>query len=178
MTVKAQHSAATVEHGTPVEIVEMARRVLGNIHGDPFSSAYWNEHVVKAANFWDERHSLLSYKSVRFGAGLTWLVNPPGGLVKDAWQFAVERYGEGSAVFWVGFSLEQLVYLGRKGVMFKGFRRCVPPRRLAFLRMVEGGPPVPGTSPTHGNYLLLMPSGPEQVERFDAEARELGVEAF
>lgn len=214
--VLAQHSTATVEHGTPHEVVALARHALGvaEIHGDPCSSPYWNENVIRARNFWTERTSLLRYGSVRFGAGLTWFINPPGGLVREFWQFACDRYEEGSAVFWVGFALEQLTYLQMRGALFPGFRRLLPPRRLAFLRRPgdvfedynrrikeatstakrealfaqrdrfyarhqdPNGPPVKGASPTHPNYLLLMPSEIDQVERFEGAARLMNAEAF
>ena len=183
MTLPA-HMAKTVEHGTPTAIVEMARRVMGGIDCDPCSSDYWNDHVVHAWESWDETQNALRYQKAgdlsRDGEPMwaRFFINPPGGKIKDAWRFAVARWQERSTVFWVGFSLEQLVYLQREGAMYPGFSRCIPPRRLAFLRKVDGGPPVPGKSPTHGNFLLLMPSEPGQVERFNDSARELGCEAF
>lgn len=173
MTALAQHGKATVEHGTPSAIVEAARRVLGVIHVDPFSNAYWNE-VVKAEMFYTAEDSALGNER-GWDQGLNWFVNPPGGLVKEAWDFALARHREEhAAVFWVGFNLDQFSYLGSRGLHDPRFRRAVPPKRIAFLQRVEGGPPVAAMSPTRNNYLLLMPKDPWQVERFDHEMRELG----
>jgi hypothetical protein len=179
VTVLAQHSTATPEHGTPREIVEMARYVLGEIEADACSSRYWNTHSVRAGIHFDADNSPLDAAPWTIPphsrpAYDTWLVNPPGGLVKEFWRFATARYREGSAVFWVGFSLEQLVYLQKEGALFPGFRRCIPPRRLAFLRKVDGLPPVPGKSPTHGNWLCLMPNDAKQIARFEEASLSLG----
>lgn len=217
MTVLAQHSKASVEHGTPHAIVEMAARVMGRIDVDPCSNAYWNRHVVRAVDFYTAEDDPLDpdfYWKVDPERRPAYFINPPGGLVKEFWRFAVSRYQEGACVFWVGFSLEQLAYLQREGAMFAGFRRCIPTSRLAFLQdrrsaveslrkkakklMDDGKPekarrlrerarelasdlegaPVPGTQPTHANYLILLSDSLGQRELFEAEARALGAEPF
>lgn len=138
MPVLAQHSAATPEHGTPHEIVDMARVVLGGIDYDPFSSDYWNEHVVKATHYHTAETNALREHEWKYLDGKPvhelLFVNPPGGLVKEAWAFVVERWQAGCAVFWVGFNLDQMGYLSTSGLFFPGFRRCVLPKRLAFLQ--------------------------------------------
>lgn len=166
---KAQHSKATVEWGTPAHIVELARDVMGGIDCDPCSSFYWNA-VVRATAFWNEegRQGVASVDEKR------WLINPPGGLVKEFWQSAINRWNEGSAVFWIGFSLNQMTYLGKRGLFAPQFIRCVPSQRLRYLTKVEGGPPVPGDAPPHGSYLALMPNSAEQAERFRVLAGAIG----
>lgn len=139
MPVLAQHAATTVEHGTPHEVVALARHVFGpiGIECDPFSSPYWNSMVIKAEVFFDEEDDALDPGRPWTSGDPdfdTFFINPPGGLVKQAWRFAWERWLEGSAVFWLGFNLEQLAYLQGVGAMFRGFSRFIPPRRLAFLR--------------------------------------------
>lgn len=227
--VLAQHSAATVEHGTPHEVAALARHVFGplGIECDPFTSGYWNRHVIKALFYVDEQANALSprWTWTRLVLGgttdemalpkhSTYFINCPGGLVREAWAFARARWLEGAAVFWVGFNIEQLSYLQSVGAMFRGFQRVIPPRRLAFLRrpgdvaadlrrraaeaqtakkadalirqlerFVEAypdpnGPPVRGMSPTHSNFLLLMPSELDQVERFEGAARLMNAEPF
>jgi hypothetical protein len=221
VAVLAQHSAATVEHGTPHEVVALARHVFGplGIQCDPFSSPYWNGHVIKADLFYTEGQDALSVPERHWVCApdplhATYFINAPGGLVKEAWAFARARWLEGAAVFWVGFNIEQLSYLQGVGAMYRGFQRVIPPRRLAFLRrpgdvaadlrrraaeaptaekadalirqlerFVEvhrdpNGPPVRGLSPTHSNFLLLMPSELDQVERFEGAARLMNAEAF
>jgi hypothetical protein len=178
--VLAMHSSATAEHGTPHEVVALARHVMGRIDLDPCSNAYWNKHVIHAKEFVDQDGDAADGDWCWPGAarGDRVFVNPPGGQVKEFWRLSLQLWLAGAAVFWVGFSLEQLVYLGREGAMFPGFRRVILPRRLAFLRAVDGGPPVPAKAPTHGNWLCLMPSEQEQVERFEAACRLMPAEAF
>lgn len=221
VAVLAQHSTATVEHGTPHEVAALARHVFGElgIRCDPFSSPYWNGHVIKADFFYTEGQDALSIKEEHWTCAPdplhgTFFVNCPGGLVKESWAFARARWLEGAAVFWVGFNIEQLAYLQTVGAMFRGFRRVIPPRRLAFLRRPgdvaadlrrraaealtaekadalirqleqfvaahpdPNGPPVRGMSPTHSNFLLLMPSELDQVERFEGAARLMNAEVF
>jgi hypothetical protein len=176
----AQHSKVAVEWGTPHAIVELAREVMGGIDADPCSSKYWNEHVVKAKDFYTEANQLLVPGAFDFSVHgpRSWLVNPPGGLVKEFWRFALDRWKEGSAVFWVGFSLNQMTYLGKVGLFAPQFVRAVPFQRTRYLSKVEGGPPVPGDAPPHGSYLCLMPSAPEQVERFRELAAKLPAAVF
>jgi len=227
--VLAQHSAGTVEHGTPHEIVAMAREVFcgEGIDCDPFTNAYWNRYVIGARFYVDQEANALSPRwtwtrtvlaghrdEMTLPKHATYFINCPGGLVKEAWQFAQARWLEGSAVFWVGFNIEQLSYLQTLGAMFHGFRRIIPPRRLSFLRrpgdvandlrrrsaeaqtakkadalirqlerFVEAhpdpnGPPVVGSSPTHSNFLLLMPSEIHQVRRFESAAKQMHAEVF
>ena len=74
----AQHSAASFEHGTPVQGTDLARYVAGGAIGcDPFSSAYWNHYTVKAATYYDLDHSGLDQRNPWRGFCL---VNPPGGI--------------------------------------------------------------------------------------------------
>lgn len=178
LATAALRSSATNDWGTPIAIVEMARAVMGGIDCDPCSSAYWNEYVVKAGLFYDEGSDPHPFKIEGWSHSKRWFINPPGGLVKEFWRFATERYREGSAVFWVGFNIGQLQTLQDHGLFFDGFVRCIPRRRLAYLKRVEGGPPVPGTQPPHASYLALLPSAVEQVERFRELARALPAEVF
>ena len=195
MTALAQHSAATFEWGSPHDVVAMARHVLGRIECDPCTSEYWNNHVVKADAIYTEADSSLGRRRRHWTSDgvpvwRTFYINPPGGLVHEFFRFATERWLEGSAVFWTGFSLEQVVYLQRMGFFFHGFRRVVPPRRLAFMRGVADRPqrslfgempmdaPFQVDDPTHGNYLLLMPSEQEQIERFEGACALMPGEVF
>lgn len=212
--VLAMHSAVTVEHGTPHEVAALARHVLGRIDVDPFSNAYWNRHVIKARQFIDEEQDALD-PDWEFADDETFIVNPPGGMVREAFRFATDRYCQGSDVFWVGFNLEQMPYLQRQGLFYPSFRRALPPRRLAFLRrpgdvaddlnrrmnepgiseraylelsrklgrLLErhpdpDGPPLPGTQPTHSNYLCLMSHRSEAIERFEEAVQLMPAEVF
>lgn len=182
------HSADSMEHGTPAEVVELARCVGGTIGTDPFSSAYWNHHSVRAATFYDVEHSGLDERNAWRGFCL---VNPPGGdkergtksLVRPAWERLVEewRAGKIDGALWVAYSLEQLCMLQGSPAHPLQFPTCVPCERLRFLRRPHGGgPPVPGMQPTHGNALILLPSrrspveAKEQMRRFVERGASLG----
>lgn len=73
MTANAKHSSRSAEHYTPVEFVEAAREVLGEIDVDPASCASANT-LVRAREFYDlERNGFLRPWHGRV------FVNPPGG---------------------------------------------------------------------------------------------------
>ena len=181
----AQHSAETFEWGSPPWLVRMGEHVLGGpIELDVCSSAYWNEHTVRAQKYFD-----LATNGLRqpWPVGRTWC-NPPTGSVMPFFSRCVEAWESGSSVFWVGFALEQLRHIQKLGAMSPLFRRCILPERVSFMRgRVEGQPqaqlfgetratcpPEEGDSPAHANYLLVMPRTLEQAERFDAAAMSHG----
>lgn len=163
VTANVMHSAATDDHGTPRELVEAARRVLGEIELDPFSSSYWNHYVVKAARFYDVDHDGFAPEQAFYGR---MLINPPGSLkrgdrnVPRAWEKLITAYRAGAvdSCVWIGFSLEQLVQLQNCAMHPLQFLTAVPMARLCFLQHASGGgPPIEGESPTHGNYVTLLP---------------------
>lgn len=193
-----QHSAASMEHMTPREVVELARAMgQGVIGTDPFSSAYANHHTVRAQVFYDREHSGLDLRNRWSGFCL---VNPPGGiteidkvtkkrkiiapsLVKPAWNRTVDewRHGRIDGALWVGFSLEQLVLLQGEPTHPLMLPTVVPCERWDFLYRPEGGgPPKPGTSPTHGAYATVLPSRRDpalarlQLRRFLDDASKFG----
>lgn len=136
---QAQHLAATPDWGSPPEIVELARTVMGGIDCDPCSSAYWNEHVIRASSFVDEHgHVSVVDPSAELVAPLTRFVNPPGGMVKEFWLSEVDHWQAGADVFWVGFSLNQMTYLGGMGLFAPQLVRCAPFRRLRYLESPLG----------------------------------------
>lgn len=182
-----ERSQKSCEHGSPAAGVELARYALGSLDLDPMSSAYWNHHAVRAAQYFDRRIDGLK----QAWAGNVWL-NPPGAdetagtdnLVRPCWDKLVEhwRAGDVSAVWW-GYSLEQLQALQGNGRAWHP-GRCVTlllagrPRHL--VRPQAGGPPVDGASPMHGGFATLLPSvrfrslAEQQIERFAARGRTLG----
>ena len=76
-----KHSSATVEHYTPIWLVEKARYVLGEIDLDPASSPIANEAVKARRVFTAEQNALWQPE----WKGRTFL-NPPGGLVDGLGQ--------------------------------------------------------------------------------------------
>lgn len=191
--MNAQHLSNSQEHGTPLEVVELGRSIGGGIIGtDPFSSARWNRHI-KALVFYDKDHDGLT--SVWSGFCL---VNPPGGvtkmvggkrvtvepsLVRPAWERLVYDWRRGAidGALWVSFSLEQLCLLQGSPAHPLQFPTVVPCERLRYLTIPSaGGPPVPGTQPTHASALTLLPCqrdqamAREQMRRFIDGAGKLG----
>ena len=191
----AQHSNDSMEHGTPAEVVELARYVGGRIHTDPFSSAYFNTNSVKADTFYDKDHDGL--RSIWSGFCL---VNPPGGvtktdpvtkkrtvivpsLVRPAWESLVDRWRRGAidGALWVSFTLEYLCQLQDAPACPTLFPTCIPATRLRYLyRPQGGGPPKPGTSPPHASALTILPSRRDphlaraQLARFVERGANLG----
>jgi hypothetical protein len=193
MTALAQHSAATPEHGTPDEWLELGRRVLGGEYDlDPSSSAMWNERV-RAKRFIDAQEDALRADWGVF-PGMRISCNPAGGIVQELWDRVYSAWLRGACAMWWGFSLEQLIYLQRRGLFDLSLRRLIPAKRIAWIKgfaepaqaSLFGAPelpaPVAGESPTHGNYVVLMPSpsavGDGQVQRFKDEARLMSVEVW
>lgn len=164
------HSAVTDDHGTPRAVIELCRRVMGKIHTDPCSSAYWNHHTVKAEVF---------YTVADDGRSKPWtgncLINPPGTLPRKPgdpppgqkrsvprmfWELAIERWRneEINGFCYIGFSLEQLTYLQGSPMHPLQFPTLFPCERMSFLqRGPKGGPPIDPGSPTHGNFITVVP---------------------
>lgn len=185
--MKAQHSAVSMEHGTPAAPVELARYALGSIDLDPASSAYWNAYTVQASRFFDRFTDGLRQR----WAGNVWL-NPPGAddkagtdsLVREFWDKLVEswRADHLTGAVYYGYSLEQLQTL-QSSAWSPG--QCVlvvfSSRQRHLQRGPHNGPPVPGTSPTHANFAALLPTrcsgtlARAQVARFVERGRTLGV---
>ena len=191
----AQHSNSSQDHGTPAEVVALARHALGDIGTDPCSDAYWNHYTVKAKVFWSKADDGL----VRPWAG-TVLCNPPGGesdkdpatgkrrilvasLVRPFWERLCNDWRAGliDGALWVNYSLEMLCLLQGSPCHPLQLPTVVPCERLRYLRRPEGGgPPKSGTSPTHASALTLLPSrrdpalAKRQLSRFVELGSKLG----
>lgn len=143
-TANPRHSKKEIRWGTPSDIVERARRVMGSIDLDPCSSIAFNE-VVKADKF----YSLDDMGEN--GLELPWFgnvfVNPPGGHVRDFWR---KLHNEPHIQFiWIGFSLEQLALLADEAHHPFDYSWCIPRKRVKFNRH-DGF----SGSPTHSNYIV------------------------
>lgn len=172
-TLKALHSSATPEHGTPSEYVEAAREVLGRIDLDPASSEVFNQ-TVKATSICTKEHG-------DDGLLYAWcgrvFCNPPSGdngrLVKAFWAKLVDEYMNGlvACAIWVGFSIDQLQTLQRAAAFGPmHFPICVPRQRIQFVKSLEqpaqrdlfgnespDPTPVVGESPTKPNFICYLP---------------------
>lgn len=85
----AQHQSATAEHGTPSDIIEAARTVLGGIDLDPASDGTFNR-LVQADTYFSERNN---------GFTKDWqgqvFLNPPGGCCDALGKRVVLERGVG-----------------------------------------------------------------------------------
>lgn len=162
---QARHSSASMEHYTPIEINEAARRLMGAIDLDPASCARANKYV-RATKIYTKRDDGLK----RPWSGRLF-INPPGGvvdpvtkarlapsLVRPFWERLASEYlsGRVEQAIWIGFSLEQLQSLqlsAEGGLSPLDVPICFPRRRIRFL--LPNGQPNP--RPTHANYIAFLP---------------------
>ena len=131
----ALHSAESVMHYTPKDIVQRAVDALGGeIMLDPASDVFGNE-TIRARQFYDKQGLLQPWHGPLF-------VNPPGrsddnpGGASAWWHKLVSEWelasGSWSAIF-VGFSLEILQTCQSKSYRHPlRFPTCVPKQRIKF----------------------------------------------
>lgn len=184
--MNVQHSAASCEHGSPPPAVEVGRYALGGFDLDPTSSEYWNHHLIKATRYYDRQADGMRQR----WRGKLWF-NPPGAdkeygtpsLVRPGWVKLVEHYiaGDVEAAVFYGYSLEQLQQLQGERVHPARFVTLIfDGRQDHMLRPPGGGPPVPDTNPTHGNFMSLLPTrgfpsvSSAQIARFVEAGSKLG----
>lgn len=157
---EALHSSKTDDHGTPPEYVEMARDIMGGIDLDPFSSSYWNHHIVKARSICDG--------VTRDGFAEPWwgrvFINHPGvprsGNTRRSWAKLVSAWtrGEVETALWVGFRLDQLAELQSEAVHPLQMFNLIPRERVCYMIRNGSGPPIRSKDPTHSSYFTLLPT--------------------
>jgi hypothetical protein len=176
--MNAQHSSRTDEWGTPSDIIERARRVLGNIELDPASSAEFNR-TVRAERFLTKEDNALLCD---WGSPRTIFLNPPGGKLKNRslaalfWVRLMQQRmsGDFNHAIFLGFSLEQLqtTQTGTcaPSIISGNFAFCVPRKRVAFVH-VDG---TPGPAPTHSNIIVYVDGKLDRRDHFKQEFFTLG----
>lgn len=188
----AQLSCESYEFGTTPELCDAGRYVLGGEFDlDPCSSASWNEHHVRAHRFIDVVEDGLRAQW-HAAPGMRISCNPPSHVVAEFFERCRDAWNEGAATWWLGFSLEQLPYLAAAGLLDQEYDRALLRKRVAWLQGVAtqaqvslfDAPktvtpaPVPAASPTHSNYLALLPApgyeGQRQRKRFAEAVAQLG----
>jgi hypothetical protein len=167
-----QHSSESNCWGTPIDIIERSRIVLGGIHFDPASDEQFNQNVK--ANFFmtKEENALLKTWPLDCNAPMqcSIFLNPPGGKTgRDSnmvlfWRELMKyQYNNmfGHAIF-VAFSLEALQTTQQCDVSIANFPMCFPKRRLRFIdeNCREGG------SPSHGNVIVYVPGHTDRTALF------------
>lgn len=149
MSANARHSAATPRWGTPPEWVAMARVALGGrIELDPMSEKRFNA-TVGAERYYTTRDNAFA----KSWTCETMLINPPGGLVVDAWWRLCATFARGQIgrAVWIGFSVEQLCVLADDALPWHplDYSLLLPRRRISFV--AHNGK---RGSPSHTNYVV------------------------
>jgi hypothetical protein len=168
----AFHLSKSANWGSPRPIVDLGRGVLGEIDFDAASSGAWNM-VIGARHFYDgsKGRNLIAGDAPPKGTRTAFCNSPgddTGELVRSFWMRLVDLWihREIDSLFWVGFSLEQMVSLqklsdGSRSPYPSPLSSCaatlIGRRRWRYLRMVDGVA-VEGDKPTHGSYATLLPS--------------------
>ena len=177
----AQHMQETDRHGTPREVIAIAKHALGRIDFDPASEPSFNARVEALRYLTKDQDATItpwfcgSPLPLRAAMGPpappshvaeTVFCNPPGGLVKELWYSLCSYWVLGwvSSAVWVGFNINQLTHLQRTRAAYHPLqlRTLHPNRRWAYLTP-EGKP---AGSPPHGSYLTLLSHDPDVCRRF------------
>jgi len=148
----AKHSKATVNWGTPADIVERSRRALGGrIELDPMSSPEFNKFVGAERIYTKDDDGLKKVWRAE-----TLFINPPGGLVVQAWEKLAYSIGDFRRAIWIGFSVEQLCLLANHMPNPLYYPTLICRKRISFIR--DDG--YTG-SPSHGNYISAIGVDPD-----------------
>jgi hypothetical protein len=156
----ALHSSESNEHYTPLDVIEAARQVMGEIDLDPASSQSVNENRVKAARYFTQKDDGLT----KIWRGRVWL-NPPGKVMNGRsraavwWEKLVDDYLDGyveQAIF-LGFSVEIFALSQDARLWVGGVPFCIPRTRLRYAHEVTPGVFKDGESPTHADVIAYLP---------------------
>jgi hypothetical protein len=167
LVTNAQHSAASSEWFTPIEIVEAARRLMHSIDCDPASNSVAQRIVEARTYFTRETDGLLAdWRGNVF-------LNPP--TPPKEWWLKLMRHvwcGEVKRAIYIAYSVEQLSQ--SQGWSEKhsfpamtDFQICIPRKRIHYMREVVGTI-VRGAQPPHSSAIIGV-----NVGRADF-AREFG----
>lgn len=156
LAINVQHSAESAAWYTPGDIVERARAAIGgHFDFDPASDDLANT-VVKARQYATEHDGLGGFG--HSWRGCIWL-NPP--TPPREWWERLQRdvlTGDVCRAVFVAYSLEQLsqsqLWSEKSGLPHMlDFPVCIPRRRIAYLRGVDGKL-VKGAAPPHASAII------------------------
>ena len=194
------HSNKSAEWGTPQDIIEAARAVLGSIDLDPASTYEFNQRV-QAKNYFSAADNSLTtawvhYPDVYSDDLSSWqpvsvFLNPPSGRYKGKqlsgnlarikgnwinklfWQKLLDEVAAGhiSHAIYVAYSSEQLQTTQRDCTQsLWSFPLCSPEGRLDYV--LEDG--TPKTDNTHSSTIVYVPGLIDRTELFKEEFRRFG----
>lgn len=169
------HSSRSDRWGTPRQIADMARKVLGRVDLDPASEPYFNRTVQASRFFSEEDEGLQKDWQAR-----SVFLNPPGGKKGNRslsglfWEKLMQERAAGQvghAIF-LGFSVELLQSSQRCELgSICDFPFCVPRRRIQF-ESPEGV--LNNQRPSHSNVIVYVPGYIDETELFLRTFGELG----
>lgn len=145
--------ATKPDYGTPPNVVEAARYLLGRIDLDPASSAKRNIDTIHAMHFFDSKGLDLPWHGCVF-------LNPPGGVgangTKAWWNKLCQEYSSGSitAAIFVAFSIEGLQWSQGTKIPMLNFPIWIPSKRIAYLDHDTG---IPIKSPPKPSAIIWLP---------------------
>lgn len=166
----ARHLSKTVEHYSPIWLIEAVRTVLDDIDLDP-ASCYKANKIVKALDIYTEKDQgqLMSWGQPN--SPRTVFLNPPGGKVanhsqqKIFWQKLLDEVEKGHILdaCFLSFSIEsfQTTQIGCSKPML-AFPTCVFSRRVAYYDD-EG---IKQPAPPHSSALIYVPGLRDRRELF------------
>lgn len=170
-----QHSSRTDLWGTPIDIIEAARDVLGGIDLDPASDERFNARVGASKILTASDDALVT----PWPNGCSVFLNPPGGkrgrdsMTVLFWQRLLEYRQQGSmkhAIF-LAFSLEALQTTQQCELSIGHFTMCIPRRRLRFVSP-DGAT---GEAPSHSNVIAYLPGTVQVHSRFVSLFSQFGI---
>jgi hypothetical protein len=170
-----QHSSRTDQWGTPVTVLALVHKVLGQIDLDPASNEKFNM-AVQATHFYTKEIDALSLS--HWHAGSVFL-NPPGGKTDNRsntelfWSHLMgqRQAGRVTHAIFMAFSLEALQTTQRDG---QGgalrFPLCIPRKRIKFVDSYGA----PGPAPSHSNAIVYVPGTIDKTDLFLKTFKSLG----
>lgn len=171
MSANVRHSHETVEHYTPMWLVEAARQTFdGEIDLDPATSIKANEGRISAKWIITEMSAIDGLSGLtepwNYRGSRRVFVNPPGSRVKGQrmggqalwWKKACEELRNVEAIIFVSFSVELLQTVQQSGALNHplDFTICFPRSRVKYDSPTPTGELAPGNSPPHSSMIICM----------------------
>lgn len=175
----ALHSCESVEWGTPFDVLERVRRVIGTIDFDPATSDFFQSRVRPTYYFDKQSDGLTSKWPICEGVFL----NPPGGKVGNKsmttlfWNKLLENRDKFAHAIFLAFSIEAAQTtqsVSPEGTVAKGilaFPFCVPRKRLRFVDRNGDN----RKAPTHSSVIVYVPGRTNRSFQFMEVFAEMGV---
>lgn len=175
-----QHSCRQDDWMTPLYIIEMVRKVLGEIDLDPATTEFANKERIKAKKFFTAQDDGLSKLWGDFDKPVSVYLNPPGGKLGNQsktvlfWKHLMEIHnldGLKHAIF-MAFSIEALQSTQNRGCFSIGeFPCCIPAKRIKF----DSTGPVAKMAPSHSNVIVYVPGTIDKTEDFKRVFSKIGL---